>query len=409
MKSAPHRRLWNPHGSPVARLSDLKCSSGKQAGVRHVKRRHRRRTRRRKLRVQRLPQQNDETETVLTAVRKHSKAVARSVCLRLFVGLVLCVVFAYAGTLSARAEPADLAYARAGIFVDVGGFRLNLRCNGSGKPTVVFDAGLSDWSPAWATVAPAIARRTRACSYDRAGNGFSDAGPMPRTSGRIVDELHRLLQRSGERPPFVLVGHSFGSFNVRLYADRYLRDVAGLVLVDGSHEDQGSLMDAADLRAAEKQFRACERAGVRSPASLRQLCDGLYFRGLPEKRFSPQLNSALERQALASKQAEATLSELQNFGTVSAAQVRAARRSFGDIPLRILTATNHRAPSGTKDDRYWRAWESRWRALHDSWLPLSTDATSVMAVGSGHYIQFDRTPLVIDAIDDVVARARRRR
>ncbi len=312
------------------------------------------------------------------------------------------------GATEVRAEPADLAYARPAKLVDVGGFRLNLRCGGTGKPTVVFDAGLSDWSPAWATVQPVIARGTRACSYDRAGNGFSDAGPMPRTSGRIVTELHRLLQRSGERPPFVLVGHSFGSFNVRLYADRYLREVAGIVLVDGSHEDQGSLMDPADALVAAKQFRTCERVGVRSPESARRICDGLYFRGLPEKRFSSKLNSALERQALVPKQAEATLSELLNFGTVSAVQVRAGRRSFGDIPLRILTATNHRDPSSTKGDGYWNAWETRWRALHDSWLPLSTDATNVIATGSAHYIQFDRTPLVIDAIEDVVARARRK-
>ena len=311
-------------------------------------------------------------------------------------------------TLRAQGAPTDLVYARPGKLVDIGGFRLNLRCSGSGKPTVVFDAGLSDWSPAWATVQPDIARRTRACSYDRAGNGFSDVGPMPRTSGRIVAELHRLLQRSGERAPFVLVGHSFGSFNVRLYADRYLRDVAGIVLVDGSHEDQGSLMDPADVRTGAKLFRACERVGPNSRASVRRTCYGLYFRGLPERRFSPALNTALERQALAPKQAAATLSELLNFASVSAAEVRAARRSFGDIPLRILTATSHRDPSSTKGDGYWRGWETRWRALHDSWLSLSTDSTNVMATGSGHYVQFDRTPLVIDAIEDVIARARQR-
>ena len=134
--------------------------------------------------------------------------------------------------------PADLIFGQPAKLVDAGGFRLNVRCFGTGSPTVVFDAGWGDWSPAWATVQPIVARWTRTCSYDRAGNGLSDAGPFPRTSARIARELHAALQAAGERPPFVLVGHSFGAFNMRLYADQYLPDVAGIVLVDGASEGQ---------------------------------------------------------------------------------------------------------------------------------------------------------------------------
>ena len=315
-----------------------------------------------------------------------------------------CVVTAVA-PLAGSAASADSAYARPGRLIDVGGFRLNLRCSGHGQPTVVFDAGLGDWSPAWSAVQPAIALRTRACSYDRAGNGFSDAGPLPRTSARIVAELHTLLQRAGERPPFLLVGHSFGSLNMRLYADRYLSQVAGIVLVDGSHEDQQTLNDPAEMMDFEHALARCEqlaKAGF-TTAKQRADCDAQYFRGLPEKRFSSELNAALERQVLVAKQAQATLSEARNFGTRSADEVRAARRSYGDIPLRVLTATNHRDPSSTQSAAYWRRWEATWHALHDTWLPLSRNSKEIMAVGSSHYIQLDRAALVIATIDETIA------
>jgi pimeloyl-ACP methyl ester carboxylesterase len=84
--------------------------------------------------------------------------------------------------------PADIVYAQPGQLVDAGGFRLNLYCMGSGSPTVIFDSGWGDWAPAWSKVQPEIAKWTRACSYDRAGAGFSDPGPMPRTSVHIAEE-----------------------------------------------------------------------------------------------------------------------------------------------------------------------------------------------------------------------------
>jgi pimeloyl-ACP methyl ester carboxylesterase len=102
--------------------------------------------------------------------------------------------------------------------VDVGGFRLNLYCSGSGSPTVVFDSGYEDWASAWSKVQPQIAKWTRACSYDRAGAGFSDPGPMPRSSLRIAQELHTALHRAGIAGPYILVGSAFGGDNVRTFA-----------------------------------------------------------------------------------------------------------------------------------------------------------------------------------------------
>src|SRR5207248_10447908 len=115
--------------------------------------------------------------------------------------------------------------------------RLNLYCMGHGSPAVVFDSGFEDWAPAWAVVQPRIARFTRACSYDRAGAGFSTPGLQPRTSVRIAGELHAALHNAGIGGPYILVGSAFGSYNIRTFADLYMDDVAGLVLVDGDATD----------------------------------------------------------------------------------------------------------------------------------------------------------------------------
>src|SRR5690349_21365164 len=133
--------------------------------------------------------------------------------------------------------PTDIVYTRPGQLVDVGGFRLNLYCMGSGSTTVVFDSGWGDWAPAWSKVQPEVAKWTRACSYDRAGTGFSDPGPMPRTSVHIAEELRTALRRAGIGGPYILVGSAFGGDNVRTFADLYMNEVAGLVLDDADADD----------------------------------------------------------------------------------------------------------------------------------------------------------------------------
>ena len=103
--------------------------------------------------------------------------------------------------------------------------------------TVAFDSGYEDWTPAWSTLQPRIAKWTRACSYDRAGAGFSDPGPMPRTSVRIAKELHTALHRAGIAAPYILVGHAFGGDNVRTFAVLCMHEVAGMVMDDTDFTD----------------------------------------------------------------------------------------------------------------------------------------------------------------------------
>src|ERR1700686_1083054 len=136
---------------------------------------------------------------------------------------------------------AEREYPPPGRLVDVGGYRLHIHCSGpegaSGGPTVIMDAGIGECSLGWGLVQPEIAKFARVCTYDRAGLGWSDPAPTPRTSRQIVSDLHALLTNAGIGPPYVMVGHSFGGLNARLYASQFPEDVAGMVLVNSAHED----------------------------------------------------------------------------------------------------------------------------------------------------------------------------
>jgi pimeloyl-ACP methyl ester carboxylesterase len=139
--------------------------------------------------------------------------------------------------------------------VDVGGWRLHLHCTGkarAGRPTVILEAGVGDFSVEWSLVQPDVARSTRVCSYDRAGDGWSELGPHPRTFRQIVYELHTLLEAAGERPPYVVVGHSYGGWLVRLYQSTYPAEVAGMVLVEGGADNPWRMLpDGRLVRSAE--------------------------------------------------------------------------------------------------------------------------------------------------------------
>ena len=131
------------------------------------------------------------------------------------------------------AEAADAkAYPPPGKMVDVGGYRLHLNCTGSGSPTVVIESGLGDSSATWGWVQPEVAKTTRVCTYDRAGMGWSETSPQPRTAREFAKELHTLLAKANEPGPYVLVGHSLGGYTVRVYAHDYPAEVVGVVFVD---------------------------------------------------------------------------------------------------------------------------------------------------------------------------------
>jgi pimeloyl-ACP methyl ester carboxylesterase len=295
-------------------------------------------------------------------------------------------------------------------------FSMNLYCMGSGSPTVVFDSGWGDWTPAWSKVQPEVAQWTRACSYDRAGAGFSDPGPMPRTSVHIAGELRTALHAAGIPGPYILVGSSFGGDNVRTFADLYMSEVAGLVLVDSDAEDLvptamqeedhraeaaliSDMVRCRDLIAERKPLPAQASSQGRSP----QTCDH-FFRGLPEAEWSPGLNAKV-LQVAQSKIAmyDADISEMKEL-PADESYLQRHRRLLGARPIRVLTSGNHgvghldRRPPDTPEQL---KYEKENTLAQARWLTLSTDARQIFVPHSSEYIQFDAPEYVVDAIRDV--------
>lgn len=304
-------------------------------------------------------------------------------------------------------------YAAPGTRINAGGHRLNLICVGSGRPVVVLDAGLGDWSPSWIPIQRRLAAGTTVCAYDRAGYGFSDAASSARTSLTNARELRDLLHAANLPAPYVLVGHSFGGLDVLAFAEAYRRDVAGLVLVDGTAPDVAMpaavkpLMDA-QLASVEKCATAARRNTlVRGSPTFTACFQNLWGIGSqPNNGVTPQLRTAVEEQARKPAPYDAVASETKNVAE-SQREVRERERSLGDLPLEVLTATTHgeeQMPPALSASL--RQFEPQWRKAHMRLAALSTRGHYEL-VKSGHYIQFDRPDVVIGAVDRVVSEVRK--
>ncbi|TME14638.1 MAG: alpha/beta hydrolase, partial [Chloroflexi bacterium] len=160
-----------------------------------------------------------------------------------------------------------------GQLIDVGGHRLYLHCTGSGSPTVVLQSGAGESSAYWGWIAPAVARDTRVCVYDRAGRGFSEPAPSPQDGIGVATDLHTLLDRAHIAAPYVLVGHSSGGPYVRIFAARYPDQVAGMVQLDGQPPDVMTKLPGFPAflniyRTATALFPSLARIGVFRLADL---------------------------------------------------------------------------------------------------------------------------------------------
>lgn len=261
----------------------------------------------------------------------------------------------------AKSPPGEPAFTD-GV-VSVGTLNLHLHCAGEGTPLVVFESGNGDDGTVWRWVQRDVARITRTCAYDRAGLGNSEPGQKPRTSQQMADELHALLQAAHQPGPYVLVGHSAGGLNVRLFASRHASEVAGMVLLDvlsGAYPARFmSLLPPETL----------ERMKTR----MRIMPDGWEF-----DTFVESLNQV------------------------------AAAPPLGDIPLVVLSAGRPEAPQpGVSEELHARLF-GIWGELQAELPKLSTNSAHVVAPKSGHYLQWEAGPLVVESISEVVRAARER-
>jgi pimeloyl-ACP methyl ester carboxylesterase len=299
---------------------------------------------------------------------------------------------------SGNSEPYTHAQSR----VDIGdGRHLNLYCIGSGSPAVIFDSGseVGSGTLPWNRVQPYVAQFTRACSYDRAGYGFSDPGPLPRTSDAVVSDLHALLARAGIPPPYVLVAHSIAGFYEPLFADRYPDDVAGMVLVDPSAAGQEELFSSQYPKYAAYQEQQLTKLHECADDTSQKQCQ------LPrDPQLSAALNAVLQTMERAPAAWKDPASEVESVG-LDGAEVSGATHGYGAMPLIVLTSTqDEQAIQTTMGANKAQAAvvQSGWVALHDQLAAQSSRGVNCVIAGVGHVIQIDKPEFVIDAIRQVI-------
>ncbi|NJM88216.1 MAG: alpha/beta hydrolase [Hydrococcus sp. RU_2_2] len=291
-------------------------------------------------------------------------------------------------------------YPPQGELVDIGGFRLHLNCIGQGTPTVVMDAGGGAPSITWGLVPSEIAKFTRVCTYDRAGLGWSDPNPrISRTSQQSVDELHLLLTKAGINPPYILVGHSLGGVNMRLYASQYPEDVVGLVLVDSSHENQMTSeiwRRTKNVVLALSGFEGYQQVGV--------------LRLIGEMNLLPILED-IKREIQKYPLAVQTLFDpfksfcyRPDYWATASSELANIKKSFeelqsvtslGSLPLIVLS-------QGSKDSKMSDERFQQWASLQLDLTKLSSNSQRIIAENSGHFVQLDQPELVISAVQRLI-------
>jgi pimeloyl-ACP methyl ester carboxylesterase len=330
----------------------------------------------------------------------------------LLVLLILIISVSIAGSPSGALAP---PYPAPGQLIDLGGWRLHINCTGEpvrGQPTVVLEAGAGDFSVEWSLVQPAVARFARVCSYDRAGSGWSELGPRPRTMAQIVWELRALLDKAGAAPPYVLVGHSFGGVLVQLYASTYPSHVAGVVLIESGSLNPLRFVNGKLTRPAESATGAAIPA-VKTSGPLREtdipprvlsMMEAAARDSGPHANDSPRDKLPREAQRMrtwALSQVKTYAANDNPFEGEELARMRTDQiknaPAFGEIPLVVLVR-------GRPEDQGpgAQAMEDEHRREQVASAGLSRKGRYIVADRSGHHVQLDQPDLVVTAIRDVI-------
>lgn len=285
------------------------------------------------------------------------------------------------------AEASDTqAYSPPGQLVDVGGYRLHINCTGEGSPTVVIDAGWGAWSLEWTGIQREVAKTTRVCTYDRAGMGYSESGPLPRNAEQFARELHTLLERANIEGPYVMAGHSLGGLPVRVFVHNYPTEVVGVVLIDSMSPRQMTQPHVEIEPQTPSQSGGASLPSLLARIGLvRLMGDQLITQNLP-----PEVQLAYTAFSVTPKSVQAWMDEGTSIQQ-SLAQADAIK-SFGDVPLIVVT--------GVLDQ------QTGWETMQAELLQLSSNSRQVIAENSGHNIHIDQPEAAISAIVDMVSQVR---
>lgn len=305
-----------------------------------------------------------------------------------------------------------------GRLVDVGGWKLHLHCTGTARPsqpTVVLEAGIGAFSVEWSLTQPLVAEGARVCSYDRAGSGWSEWGPHPRTMRQVVYELHTMLSRSGESAPYILVGASYGSWIARLYQRTYPTEVAGIVLVDAGATDPARLMpDGRVVRSSElnrgRSVPELKTAGPLREADIPEgalaqirsgLADASARANQPPRDRLPSEAQRMRTWGLG--QTGHVVAAVNPFEAEELASLRDVSTvgSLGDLPLIVLT--RGRADESGVDSE---VQEAEHRSDQARQAALARHSRHYVVEGSGHHIAIENPEMVARAIREVLAMQR---
>ncbi len=268
-----------------------------------------------------------------------------------------------------------------GRLVDVGGHRMHIYCRGEGEPTIVLDSGAGGFSLEWSTIQKSIAPDTRVCAYDRAGYGWSDMGPLPRTSSRIVEELRTLLQMAEIPGPYIMVGHSFGGYTAQYFARSHPQQVVGIVLIDSSHPEQVQRLPKTIRKVSARPENS------RTYSITRPVLHDHY----------PKETGARAYRLMSSWKYRFTRQEELLSLPRSAQEVMQAA-PYKTIPLVVLTRGKRVWPHTSYGDEM----EKVWRELQDELSTLSQNSVHLIAKNSGHSIHLDQPELVISALRNLL-------
>jgi pimeloyl-ACP methyl ester carboxylesterase len=282
--------------------------------------------------------------------------------------------------------------------------RLNVRTIGDGSPVVVLAAGANASTSRWARVQREVAKHTLTLSFDKAGRGFSDPGPLPRSAAATVADLRTALSKVGANPPYVLVGHSLGGLEMRLFAFLHTSEVAGLVLVDAASEEYTArLLEHESFRdfskrtyAETRRTAAMARAGTLLPGTS-EYDARVYFP--PEPELPDALNAAILENRRSPGYWRAELSGMREHLGGDIAALSEARRSLGDMPIVVLTAAEHLAAGG--DPRLGALVQSTQAGM----AALSSRGVHRI-IDCGHHIPWERPDAVVSAIMEVLGQVR---
>ncbi len=297
---------------------------------------------------------------------------------------------------------------RIGQAIDIGGRRLNLFCSGSGAPTVILISGASQPGYSWSHIQPELARLTRACWFDRAGEGWSDPGPCPRTSSATAADLRAALSQAGVPPPYVLVGYSLGGLDARVFHYLYPGEVAGMVLADAAHEEEPRRAPASMLgHTAPRWLWRPLHLGFSAAARF-----GLIRLMQPEETTNPRAGPVPGRQEIlaALSRQPVAIASVASGGVVGPESYQEAESAgrLSDLPLIVLTRGK---PLGGEPGeaippdrlRYEQIWMFE---IQPRLARLSTRGRQVILKNSGHRIPDDAPQAIVEAVQSIMAELR---